>query len=513
MGLPIKANKVFPWKSQQDILDHLNSNLTAKASKRTALIVANSIGSQSATIQVSAQSSITAVDVRAGQNQISLVTGGVAALALAQNDYVSINLSTGALFRTQVNAIAGELLTLADRLPKALRASAGVSKVAAPSLWPGAVRQQLGIISALNQLAGGPLHLVTGVAFGGAMAREILDTADSELDFYKPDFVFYHLFENDLGGGTATQAQLLAAVDEAVEQASRHGARAAIFLCQPSTFILAARAAAYDAVNAYISGLSARTGGVHVGIDAATLYLDTSNGTSPRSPLAGWTDNVHPAAAYRYRIAKYALDTFKSFVGSLAKTPGLFGPNINLNGAGGTNSGLQGGSVVPASTIITAQAGVTATTSKNADDTLRVQGSIPGVANVTTTQLTITQTQVIPRSWTADTYVKLVFRIRIRDVTDIDMIQAAISVTGGTVAADYREAGSISKVDLVGQELTVESNAIPMLDVAKTDIVGGLYIRPVTGATGTVAFDFDVVEFGFVTCKKQMRLAQRFLIN
>lgn len=463
------------------------------------MVVGNSIAGQSSRAGVSYTSAITAAEVRAGNNSITLATGGVAALGLAQNDYITVGLCSQAPWPVQVTAIAGEVLTLAKRLPRLLRASAGVSKVTSPTFWGGTPRQQIGMVTAANQMAGSPFELLPGYGHGGATAIEIIAALPGLLAHYSPALVVLHLFENDIA--TASLANLKLWCDQAAGICLSYGAIPLVVHCLPTTSVGAGQAANFDALRDYVLSIGNRIKGA-VGCDPGAIYVDTSSPSTPRQPLSGWTDGVvHPLQPKQYTIGAQILPLIQALSSGYPSWASmLIGANVNLAGSGGTATNLVGGSVVPASTTVSADAGVTLTASKTADDKLRLVGSIAGASTNGTSTGKVIQTYSWPKTWGPRTRVKIVADIEVVSAVNLQTINFDASFGG--VVADMRYSPTVSESldpTMIGRRFAYESNTVPLSDVAASSSTMTLTIRPLTlSSPSGVSYELIVHNLGYV---------------
>lgn len=480
-----------------------NSVIGSATSRPGFLVVGNSIAGQSCRKVASYTSATTAVETRASSTTVALVAGGVAALGVAVGDYVVVGLASQQAWPVQISAIAGDTLTLARRLPLLMRASAGVSKVTVSTLWPATSRVVCGVANAANMLAGSPFELLPGYGHGGALAADIVASLPALLRHHRPTVVALHLFENDLSGITAL-ADMQRLLDMAVGTCLRYGARSLVYTPLPSINYSAARAPIYDAMVAYTLSVGSRAPGA-VGVDVSTFYLDTSNPTAPRSPLAGWTDGVHPKAQRIWTIAAaggmQAMQSLSNGARQVDWGTLIVSPNGALTGSGGTRSGTTSTAVVPDGYTLTANAGVTLDSTRMSDGRLRLTGSIPGASNVSTTQVIFSSDAfTFPSTWNPRTRVCLVADVEIISASQIFSLQATFNV--GSVSADMRTAESAGEgldAAMTGRRFTLESQSIPAADVAGTTASWQLAIRPQTLASPSgVAFDIILGAFGLV---------------
>lgn len=470
------------------------------------LIIGNSIAGQSCRIGASYTSSVAVAagsGIKPGSNQITLTTGGVAALSLSPNDYIVVQTANQQPWPVQVTGISTETLTLAKRLPWTVRTvsglNAGVSKVTPPVLFGGVWRQQFGIHNLANALAGGLFEVVPGYGHGSATADEIIAVLPQHLQFYRPAVVMLSLFENSIGSGTASE--LIAMADRAAGLCLAAGARPIVLHTLPTTAVGSSRADEYDDLRTAILNIAARVPGA-IGIDPGSIYLDTSDGTNPRRPLSGWTDGVvHPLESKRATIALNgglvaALQSCAQ--GQTVNIPALLqGANPTMAGTGGTGSTLGGTPVVAASTTIAVTGpGLTGTASKNADDSQRVGAEDAGSVTAGTETLTVAQTYSLPVSWGFRTRVKLMAEVTVHSQTNLASIR--VSTSFGTQDVDMRTSSASSEpfdTTLVGRKVVLESMPVPVLDPSVTSATITLAFRTLT-ATG-FAVDATVHSLGF----------------
>ena len=237
------------------------------ATRPRLLIVGNSIAGQSCRGGASYTSRVATAagsGVKPGNNQITLLAGGVAALSLSVNDYIVVQTANQQPWPVQVTAISTETLTLAKRLPWAVRtvsgSEAGVSKVTSPILFGGTWRQTFGIHNYANALAGGLFEIVPGYGHGSATAAEILAVLPQHLQFYRPAVVMLSLFENDVTG-SLTAAQMIALADQAAILCTSAGARPIVLHSLPTFSLGGGREDEYDDLKAGILAIATRVPG------------------------------------------------------------------------------------------------------------------------------------------------------------------------------------------------------------------------------------------------------------
>lgn len=470
------------------------------------LIIGNSIAGQSCRNGASYTTTVATAagsGIRAGSNQITLTAGGVAALSLVVNDYIVVQLANQQPWPVQVTAISTETLTLAKRLPFAVRtasgAQAGVSKVTAPILFGGTWRQSFGIHNYAAALTGGAFEIVPGYGHGSATAAEILAILPQHLEFYRPSVVMMSLFENDVPG-TLTAAQMIDMADQAAGLCLAAGARPIVIHCLPSFSIGGTRADEYDDLRTGILTIANRVP-LAIGIDPGSIYLDTSIGATPRCPLPGWTDaSVHPVESKRATIALNGglVDALQSCMQGQTPEIGalLYGANPTMSGTGGTAGAGVTGTVAASTTISCTGTGLSAVAAKNADDSQRITVADAGAVTAGSEVCSIAQTHTIPVTWSQRIRVKLVAEITIHSHTNLGALR--LSTSFGTQAVDLRTSTSSTEPfdpALVGRKFVLESMPVPVCDPSVTSATLTLDLRTLT-ATGYAA-DITVHSMGF----------------
>lgn len=314
-------------------------------------------------------------------------------------DYFAVRLSNGRIWVSSVASIAGNTITAADKVPVYITTGFGVYRIGQATLTAPVLVTSYGTARAVNALLGGPCELVSSYGYSGATQLQMYADLDRELRYYQPDYVYLHLFENDVAdgayAGSVTLASLLERTRNLCRMCLSAGATPIVASSMPYykpgiAGVTGTRVADFDAILAHLTApvaggktqLQIDVPGAY-GFDVSTLFLNTSNATYPRAPLAGWTDGVHPNTNKRFFIGEFV----KNQIGGLFPKPD---PLVNyalsnaalttLQGSGGTATNLIAGSVVPAGYTITAAGQATCQTTRNADGSLKFIGAWPGQA-------------------------------------------------------------------------------------------------------------------------------------
>lgn len=458
------------------------------ADRKRLLIFGNSIASQS-TSSLAQQTTYTTAAANAGASVLSLAS----VAGIVDGSKIAIGLYEGSVFSTTVSgAPAGNNVTLAQPLPKLVRASASISAYTTARAFP--IRQGIGPVSAAVMLLGMPVEILRGYGYGGAKLSEMLFDLAEVLQRTRPNFVALHLFENDIAAD-ATLAQLTAWTRFAVSLVRGFGAVPIICTSVPSTsFNSSGRAAVFDGLLQFVRGELGE-----VFIDFSTPWLDAT-AVNSRPPLAGWaTDGIHPNASRRVSAAVYALDTLRGLIGDGASYMGRdLSANTGLAGSGGTATGLQAGSVVAAGYTIIADAGITATASKTADDKQRIVASVPGASNISSTQLTASKTFTLPANAGGAGVVRCVCKARINALTNVSMLYLQATCSGGEVYGMEQSADFGADPALIGRTITFETPAFVVPEGATT-IAPQFKARPYTLASPSgVAVDVVIEEMAII---------------
>jgi hypothetical protein len=468
----------------------------------TLLPVGNSIAGQDCRVVTSYTTAIVPGEVRPGAPTIQLVSGGVAALSLVENDTIAVAGCNQQPLFFRVTGISGEVLTLDNRVPLLLRSSAGVSKVTLPTKFPNNHRSAQGVITQANNLSGGPVTILPGYGHGGSLLDQILPVLPELLNFYNPTYIYFAALENDIGAATSTDLaeKLIREIRYASTLCLQYGSVPIWNACLPSNSIdNAVKSAVYDRVNSYISQINSNIRGAK-SLNFGRFYLNTLN-PNTRQPLVGYTDGVHPHSFRRVEMAKTILSDFQEIVGT--GTYGidrpLLGSNVMLTGTGGTASGLVSGSIVPTGFFVTAQAGVTCLATRSGDSSYRIEATIPGASNVSTTQLLITHAIPMPASYTSGTYVRAVAKLRVKKLKGVSILQLSALVGSGAISSAGNSATDLyADYTLEDSVLLLESVAIPVRDPTATTLNINLSMRPMTlGSPSGVEALFDIVEYGY----------------
>lgn len=406
----------------------------------------------------------------------------------------------GTVFYTTVNgAPAGNVVTLASPLPKLIRASAGVQLYTTD--YPTNTRRNSGAFYQGMAQLGMPVDFVQGYGYGSGTIQEMILDLPNALEDVRPKYVYLHLFENSMA---TSSDQLIALTKMAIETCLSYGAIPMVNTPYPSTsYTSGAQATTYDAITSYIVNVMRSEYPAAILLNVGNQWIDTAQ-PSLRTPLTGWTDNVHPLTSRYVQIGRFYKEQLLSYFGNTASIANRsLSTNPLLTGTGGTASNLQGGSIVPVGYNITANAGVTTTTSRNADGSLKVVMSVAGTSNVSTTQTIITVPPITlganvgSRTQAAMSY----FKVKVNAATGVEFLQLNLNYGDSTVHSTNQEKvganAMFSLSESLGETSQWESPYLPVPFNA-VSINGVLTIRPTTGLSNGVFVDIDIYEAGIV---------------
>jgi len=471
------------------------------AGRSRLMVFGDSIAGQSGAFLHAATSTIAGGDIKAGTNQITVANGAL----FAGGDKIAIPLYHGELFLTTVSSVATNVLTVADITPGLIRNASSVrtyTTTPRPDVDLG-----IGLANGAVALLGGPVDVISTYGYGGASAEQMLADLDRFLRHFKPNYVVFHLFENSLvatvASGGATIEQLKGLSRQAAWSCVENGAVPIVCSSLPYNLIPASRAADYDALVAYLTAqLSLDVPGSY-GVDCSTKWLDTSNPTYPRSPIAGVTDGVHPNVNYRFTAAELTLVPVLRNI--LPKAKSLLDYVLtsrevsSFAGTGGTAINLVAGSIVPAGHSARAFGTAVATLSRNADGSLKIVGSWPNAANRTSDYITETFTFTFPPVWAGGKqWVKGFIRFRCNSLVGISQLFPECGANVGELNDLNPGVDFSMSMPADGREIVLET-PIFQVNRASTTINVTLVIRPQTlSSPANAVIDVDPIEMGIV---------------
>ena len=170
--------------------------------RQRLLVFGCSIAQQCNAYLANMTSTTTGGDIKAGVNQLPVANGALYTVG----DGIGIPLYNARIWTTTITAIAGNVLTIADKLPGLVRNGSAVTRFTTgivPNLNMG-----YGAINAAVALLGGPVEVVPSYGYGGAIFTQMYCDLERDLRYYRPHYVALHMYENDMTSPPATGASL-----------------------------------------------------------------------------------------------------------------------------------------------------------------------------------------------------------------------------------------------------------------------------------------------------------------
>ncbi len=462
------------------------------------LVCGNSIASQSAP-QFTGTTALSAAEVRSGATSITALS---AQTISAGAKIVYLTYTGEWETNTVASAVtAATTIPLTNPTKKLIRASSTFTVYATAGFSN--IRQNLGMVSVANAMCGGAAEIIyPGYGYGSSTIQQICADLPTLLSRTQPHFVALHLLENNVATGESWDSVLKPWLHRAVEECLRFGATPLVFSCVPSNSVNdAAKSAVWDAQSTYINGGGLRANYPQcVTFDASTPWLDTSFATQRRPLASVSSDGIHPDSTKRFYVGSLFAAAWADALPPAPADRALSCLNANptLTGTGGSSSGAGWSGSVATSYTATAEAGVTAVGSKNADGSQKLVMSVAGASNISTTRLLLTcANYTVPSNFGAGMAVRFYVKLRVNSATNVSLIYPSLTFSGGEVhSVGQNEADNSTDTAMQGRVLVLESTAVPVPDGATTMSLA-LLVRPQTlGSPSGVAADIDVIEMG-----------------
>jgi len=474
----------------------------AEAERPRLLIFGCSIAAQcSAYMAAQTTTTSAAAEVVAGSTTIAVAS----VAGFAPSDTVVVPLCDSRLWETTVASVGASDIVVSSPTPAMVRKSTSITKVNSPTSYLGR-DQAVGIANGAVYLLGGPADVVETWGHGGGIASQMIPYLSKELRWYAPHVVIFHLFENDMTGtvaaGAPTLDQMKAISRDVAKRCLEYGAVPIVCSSIPYNLIPASRAADYDGLYAYLTTQFSIDVPGAIGVDLSTHWLDTSNGSFPRSPAAGWTDGVHPNTSRRLDAASFlvadlsqVLPAYRSLLDiNLSKRE-----TARLDGTGGTLSGGSTG-VAPDSWTIAKFGTAVCNTSRNGDGSLKISGSWPGAASRTADTIVVRYTMTMPTSWPGSgSYFRVYARFKLLAKVGIAEAypQAYLNSTGeyhrGKWGTDHA-----ASIPADGTMMMLETPRFSPKG-ANTTIQIGFNISPTNaGSPANASIEMDLYELGII---------------
>ncbi|MEN6534101.1 MAG: hypothetical protein ABFD89_10595, partial [Bryobacteraceae bacterium] len=470
--------------------------------RKRMLVFGNSVAEQSAEY-LYLVTTTTSAEAAAGQRVIVVAS----AAGFAEGGKLSTKTCSGTLWKTSIASINGTSITLADDIPELIRSGASIRLHS--TVYPVQTAQGLGLASAANMVLGYPFELSSVYGYGGAATTSMLQSLGRWLDYFRPAVCVLHLFENDMAGSAGIDELKFYAKTAARECVSRN-CIPVVCSSLPSSTLGASRAGVFDALVAYITGELATDVPGCVGVDCSTKWLDTSNATYPRSPIAGWTDGIHPASGHKFQTAALTLVPALAGLSGVSEEIASLSPynSTRAGGTGGANSGFVAGSVSPAGWNLYAYGGkVIATTTRNVDGTLRITADWRGLNVVRGTDyISLGYTFTHPTAWPVGNVVRGYLKSKIR---------GAVGVSEFTVSAKLTEDATFTSAAGIGAQADIGAHDTPVIvHTPQFEIPAGnttftlmMTITTPTSAASTGLVVIDIAELGLMAAAGNIKLA------
>lgn len=474
----------------------------------------------------------TTVGEHKAKSKVLNVANGALYLA---NDRISFPLFNGRLYIAKIASIATNALTLTAAIPAAVRDAQSVCKVttaqSAASMLQGIGAGNSGVI-----LLGSPAEVVPAYGYGGALFREMYADLERDLRYYRPNVVIMHPYENDLtiasASGGYTLDQLLALTRWVTQLCLSYGATPVMcssmpyYRVSPLAGILASRKADFYAILDYLTKPIAAAGesqyqvefpGAY-GVDLSTPWLDpayANDGTYPCRPLAGWTDGVHPNTNKRFVIGQNVATALQNIL-----PPARSWLDYCLNpreiaamgGTIGAVTNMQSGSVAPKNYTIQAYGTAIATSSKNADGSLKISANWPAASSRTGDFIKGKVSFTFPTVWAGSTSrFKVYMRYRINAMDKMAQVYPNAYLapnldnhcgdTGSDMIETHPTDGRIMILTTDHFEIGYSAES----GTWNTSVELSFTIAPKTlGSPSGAMIDIDIFELGLVGCMPEV---------
>lgn len=461
-------------------------------------------------------STVSGGDIKAGVNQITVANGAL----YTAGQMIAVPLYNARIWTTTISSIAGNVLTIADKTPGLIRNGSAVTSFTS-GLVP-SLNQGYGAFNAAIALLGGGVEVLPTYGYGGAIYQQMYADLERDLRYYRPHFVALHMFENDMTSNPASGAslaQMLGWARQCARLCLSYGATPIVYSSMPyyngSVGVPASRAADYDALSDYVGSgtsgqLSKDVPGAIGDNSVSWAWTDPAylnDPSFPRRPLPGWTDGVHPNTNKRFAVGLVALPVLKSILpaaGSLLDYVITPRETSAMAGNNGTVSMLQAGSVSPKGhTAAVYTANVTATTSKNADGSLKIAATWPGAASRSGDYIVDRYSYTIPTVWAGSTQRFRGFvRFRVNSMVGIAQIYPELQLyESGTARETFDGHTGLDMCESIpadGRTMILHTPVFAFGPLA-TSINVNFLIRPKDASSPSGALvDVDIVEMGII---------------
>lgn len=363
----------------------------------------------------------------------------------AAGDRFSFPLFNGRMYVAKILSITANALTLTAPIPAAVRDAQSVCKLTTAQS-SASMLQGLGAANAGVALLGGPAEVLPAYGYGGALFVQMYADLERDLRRYRPNVVIMHPYENDLCISSATTgaslAQLIGWTRWVTNLCLSYGATPVMcssmpyYRLTPLAGILASRKADYFAILDYLTKPVSNGQTQYqldcpgaYGVDLSTPWLDpayANDASYPCRPLPGWTDGVHPNTGYRFgaginvaSVLQQILPAARSWL-DLCLSPSEVAA---MGGSTGSVVNMQAGSVAPKNWTIQAYGTAVATSTKNADGSLKIAANWPNASSRTGDFIKAKYSFTFPTVWPGGTArFKVYLRYRINGMNQMAQV-------------------------------------------------------------------------------------------
>lgn len=391
-------------------------------------------------------------------------------------------------------AATPQTVTITDPLPESLLSNNPVHYQAAAVATPTNRHIKTSLWVGANAELGGVVEILPGYSFTGAQQPAMLPALARQLRLYRPKYIALNLAENDINGNVPLP-RIIELSRQAVRSCINAGATPLVCSSVPAVQFSDSRAALVDGYLAWVQQLGNEFPGA-VGVDLTTPWRDPA--LPGYQPLAGYTDGIHPSPARWHTTAQPFVSVLRRLEGERATLSDLALTYWDMSGTGGTATGLQAGSVVPTGWAISAEGGVTALTTKTVRDTARIQYSVPGASNASTTRLFMRQLNVPIADSYVGKYLTAFVKARFDQIANLSMAVVTLTFNSGESVNWGNFNLQATDPALVGKTLVMETPAF-RVPINATTFTLEVALRPLNlSSPSGVSADITVESAGLL---------------
>lgn len=437
---------------------------------------------------------VTSTAVRTGSQVIPVAS----AAAFVVGGWAQVALCTAEPWMSRVTAVdtaaTPNTVTIADPLPESLLPNNPAHYQAASVSTPSNQHIKTGLWVGASAELGGVVEVLPAYSYTGARQDAMLPALARLLRLYRPKYVALNLVENDVNGSVSLP-RIVELSRQAVRSCLNAGATPLVCSCVPATQFSDSRSSLVEGYLSWVRQVGSELPGA-VGVDLTTPWRDAS--LPGYQPLAGYTDGIHPSAPRWHTTAQPFVSVLRQLEGERPSLADLALTYWDMSGAGGTAASLQAGSVVPTSWTISAEAGVIATTTKVANDKPRIQYSVPGASNASTTRLFVRQPNVAIPDYYVGKYLTAFMKARFDQIANLSMAVMSLTFNSGEVVYWGNYNGQATDPALVGRTLVMETPAF-RVPANATTMTLELALRPLNIASPSgVSVDMTIDSAGLL---------------